>query len=102
VVNERPYRFEWDAAKAVANERNHSVTFELASSVFYDPHLLTVADLDHSETEQRWFSIGIARNGALLSVLYLWSEADPAVIKIRAISARKATQTERRQYEEGL
>jgi uncharacterized DUF497 family protein len=38
----------------------------LASSVFYDPHLLTVADLEHGETEERWFSVGIARNGAVL------------------------------------
>lgn len=101
-MNERPYQFEWDEVKAAANERKHGVTFELAFSVFYDPRLLTVADLEHGETEERWFSIGIARNGALLSVFYLWSEADPAVIKIRLISARKATQAERWKYEEGL
>jgi uncharacterized DUF497 family protein len=35
----------------------------------YDPRLLTVADLEHSETEERWFSIGGAANGALLSVV---------------------------------
>jgi len=38
----------------------------------------------------------------VLSVVYMWSEADPAVIKIRLISARKATQAEHRHYEEGL
>ena len=101
-MNERPYQFEWDEAKAAANERKHGVTFELASSVFYDPRLLTVADLEHSDNEKRWFSVGIARNGVVLSVVYLWSEVDPAVIKIRLISARKATQAERQQYEEGL
>jgi len=101
-VNGRLYQFEWDEAKAVANERKHDLSFELASSIFYDPRLLTVADVEHSETEERWFSVGIARNGAVLAVIYLWSEADPAVIKIRLISARKATQAERRQYEEGL
>ena len=102
VVNERPYQFEWDEAKAAANERKHDVPFELAFSVFHDPRLLTVADLEHSETEERWFSVGIARDGAVLSVVYLWSEVDPGVIKIRLISARKATQAERRQYQEGL
>jgi uncharacterized DUF497 family protein len=51
---------------------------------------------------ERCLSIGIVRNGALLSVVYLWYEADPAAIKIRLISARRATQAERRQYEEGL
>jgi uncharacterized DUF497 family protein len=74
----------------------------LASSVFYDPRLLIVADIEHSEDEERWFSLGIARDGAVLSVAYMWAEADPAVIEIRLISARKATQAERRQYEEGL
>lgn len=101
-MNERPYQFEWDEVKAAANERKHDVTFELASSVFYDPRLVTVADIEHSATEERWFSIGIARNGTVLSVVYMWSEADPVVVKIRLISARKATQAERRQYEEEL
>ena len=95
------FEFEWDEAKAAVNERKHGVRFELASSVFYDPRLLTVADLEHSETEERWFSIGIDSNGALLSVVYLWSEADSAAIKIRLISARPATAAEGRQYEEG-
>lgn len=84
------------------NEQKHGVTFELASSVFYDARLLTAADLEHSETEEPWFSIGIAANGVLLSVVYLWSEADPALIKVRLISARRAAPAERRQYEEGL
>jgi uncharacterized protein len=74
----------------------------LACSIFYDPRLLTVADLEHSETEDRWFSIGIARNGVFLSVVCLWSEANPGAINIRLISARKATVAEGRQYEEGL
>ncbi len=59
-------------SKADANARKHGVTFELASTVFYDPHLLTVADLEHSENEERWFSIGGAGSGAVLSVVYLW------------------------------
>jgi uncharacterized DUF497 family protein len=70
----------------------------LASFIFYDPRILTVADLEHSETEERWFSIGMASNGVLLPVVYLWPDADPAAIKIRLISARKATQAERLRY----
>ena len=101
-MNARPFQFEWDEAKAGTNERKHGVTFELASSVFYDPRLLTVADLEHGESEERWFSIGVANNGTLLAIVYLWYEADPAGIKIRLISARRATQPEYRQYGEGL
>lgn len=55
VVNERPYQFEWDEAKAAANERKHDVPFELASSVFYDPHLLTVVTSSTAKTRRAGF-----------------------------------------------
>jgi hypothetical protein len=32
----------------------------------------TKPDLEQSETEERWFSIGIASSGVLLAVAYLW------------------------------
>ena len=98
----RQYQFEWGEKKAAANVRKHGVPFELACTVFNDPLLLTVGDLEHSETEERWFSIGRAGNGAMLSVAYLWSETDPAITRIRLISARRATLTEIRKYQEGL
>lgn len=98
----RPFQFEWDEVKAETNARKHGVTFELASSVFHDPHLLTVADLQHADTEERWFSVGCASTGRVLSVVYLWSDADPAATIIRLISARKSTQAELRLYREGL
>jgi uncharacterized DUF497 family protein len=101
-VNAQPFQFEWDEVKADANARKHGVTFELASTIFHDPRLLTVADLEHSLTEERWFSVGCAGNGVMLSVVYLWSATDPAVINIRLISARRSTQVENRQYQEGL
>jgi uncharacterized DUF497 family protein len=71
-LNERQFQFEWDEIKAAANLRKHGVSFELASTVFSDPLLLTAADVEHSETEERWFSIGLAINGAILSIIYLW------------------------------
>jgi uncharacterized DUF497 family protein len=102
LVNARPFQFEWDEVKADANARKHGVTFEQASTVFHDSRLLTVADLEHSDSEERWSSIGCARNGVMLSVVYLWSDADPAATNIRLISARKSTQAESQQYQEGL
>ena len=102
LVSGRPFQFEWDEAKADANARKHGVAFELASTVFHDPRLLTVADLEHSQTEERWFSVGRASNGVVLSVVYLWSDADPAATVIRLISARRATRAESRQYQEGV
>ena len=94
------FQFEWDENKANANLRKHGVSFELASTAFADPRLLTLADLEHSELEDRWFSIGCAHNGAMLSIVYLWSETDPATTKVRLISARPATPREVRNYEE--
>jgi uncharacterized DUF497 family protein len=61
-----------------------------------------MADLEHSETEERWFSVGCASNGMMLSLVYLWLEGEAAANKIRMISARKATNTEIRQYQESL
>ena len=98
----RPFQFEWGEDKAETNFRKHGVTFELASTVFHDPQLLTVADFGHIETEERWFSVGCASNGVILVVVYLWSDADPNATRIRLISARKAMQAERRHYQEGL
>jgi uncharacterized DUF497 family protein len=60
-LNDRQLQFEWDEIKAAANARKHGVSFELASTVFNDPRLLTVADLENSEIEERWFSIGCAQ-----------------------------------------
>ena len=48
---DRPFQFEWDEAKAESNARKHGVTFELAATVFHDPRLLTVADVEHSDVE---------------------------------------------------
>ena len=97
----RQFQFEWDEVKAAANLRKHRVSFDLASTVFQDPRLLTVADLEHGEAEERWFSVGIASNGVPLSLVYLWSESDAGVTEIRLISAREATMGEIRQYHEG-
>lgn len=78
------------------------MSFDLARTVFSDPLLLTVADLEHGETEERWFSVGRASNNTVLSIVYLWSEAGSTITNIRIISARKATHGEIRQYEESV
>ena len=56
---------------------------ELARTVFHDASLLTVADLEHSDDEERWFSIGPASNGALLSVVCLWSATTTVALSRR-------------------
>jgi uncharacterized protein len=89
-------RFEWDSAKAGKNLRKHQVSFEEASSVFYDPLALTGDDPDHSKGEERLITFGLSTAGRLLVVAH--AERGEA---IRIISARLATRHERQIYEEG-
>ena len=89
-------QFSWDSRKAAVNLRTHGISFEEASSVFSDNFALTGADPDHSIGEQRWITFGESTRGRLLAV----SHTDFGDM-IRIISARAATRTERKLYEEG-
>jgi uncharacterized protein len=88
--------FKWDPQKESANRRKHGVSFTEASTVFNDSLAVTGADPDHSIGECRWITFGISREGDLLVVSHT-DEGD----MIRIISARAATLSERRLYEEG-
>jgi uncharacterized DUF497 family protein len=87
---------EWDEDKNRANKKNHRVSFEEAATVFGDSFELTIDDPDHSLSEYRFITIGESSEGRLLVVSYTERGG-----KIRLISARKPTQRERRDYEEG-
>jgi uncharacterized DUF497 family protein len=60
------YRFAWDPAKAVVNRRRHGVSFEQAATIFRDPLALSRYDDEHSETEERWLTLGEDDSGTLL------------------------------------
>jgi uncharacterized DUF497 family protein len=87
---------EWDDRKAAANAKKHGVTFAEAVTVLEHPLSITFRDPDHSFDEFRFITIGIGRSGRILMV----SHADRAEA-VRLISARPATRSERRVYEEG-
>ena len=89
-------RIVWDENKDAINRRKHRVSFPEASEVFFDPLIVTVADHRHAVDEMRFFSLGVTRAKRLLAVAH--TEEDEL---IRIISARDATATERRGYEEG-
>jgi uncharacterized protein len=93
------YDFEWDAVKALANARKHSVTFDQAATVFQDALALTVFDAEHSQHEERWFTLGFDARGILLAVAHTFQAITPARIRVRLISARPATRSERQFYE---
>ena len=92
------YDFEWHPGKAASNLRKHGIDFSLAATVFEDPLASTVPDEGHSESEDRWITMGANRQGQLLVVVHTARQAGERTT-IRIISARRATPNERRQYE---
>lgn len=86
--------FEWDDAKAAINVKKHGVSFEEARTVFEDAFAITVLDVDHTDSEERFATIGMSLVSRVLLVIHA-ERGD----RIRMISARKATLSERKEYE---
>ena len=89
----------WDDVKAQSNLLKHDVSFAQAATVMLDPLALTVLDAAHSETEERWFTLGQTSEGRLLAVAHTYQILDANIKRVRLISAREATRQERQQYE---
>jgi uncharacterized DUF497 family protein len=86
--------FEWDSNKASSNLKKHGISFETACEAFFDPFFMVV-DAGVIEGEQREAVIGMTVNWRLLFVVYVMIDDT-----VRIISARKATENERKQYED--
>ncbi len=85
--------FVWNEEKARQNLEKHAVTFKQAASAFFDP-FLRVTDASPEE-EARDAIIGMDENWNLMFVVHIIVEDE----RVRIISARKATRSERRDYE---
>ena len=92
--------FEWDARKARVNIKKHKVSFDEAKTIFGDPHLITYPDEFHSESEERFISIGYSAGNRILLAVHTEYEQAENMLVIRVISSRKATPLERKYYEE--
>jgi uncharacterized DUF497 family protein len=90
-----PLRFVWDPAKARTNLKKHPVSFEEGATIFGDPLSATIGDPDHSEGDARFVTVGLSARGRVLVVAH--ADDDEAT---RIISARTATRSERKSYEE--
>jgi uncharacterized protein len=86
--------FEWDDRKAEYNLHKHGVSFQEAATVFYDPLVITFADPDHSNDEERFIVIGTSEQARLLMVAHT-----DRGNHISIISARMLRPKERRLYE---
>jgi uncharacterized DUF497 family protein len=87
--------YVWDPKKAKSNFKRHGVHFADAAGVFEDEQLLWREDVGEYG-EDRFVAVGMDYLGRVLTVVFTYRGDD-----IRLISARKATKTERAQYEEG-
>ena len=92
--------YEWDKTKAQINLVKHKVSFKEGETIFDDPFLITYVDELHSETEERWVSIGMSQKERLLLVVHVEKIANNDFVLVRIISCRKATLSERSLYEE--
>lgn len=84
-------KFEWDEEKNNINKIKHRISFETACHIFDDPDYIEMYDFEHSIDEDRYIAIG--KVGDILFVVF--TERRDA---IRLISARLATEAERRLY----
>ena len=89
-------KFEWDGRKEAANRKKHGVSFAEAKTAFYDENARVIADPDHSKEEDRFILLGLSSQLRLLVVCHCYREAQDT---IRIISARKASRSERHEYE---
>ena len=86
----------WDPNKAEINFKKHKIRFSDAEMVLYDPFAMTLEE-HVVATEKRFVTIFYDAVGRIIAVVYSY-RADT----IRLISARKATPTERKEYEKGI
>ena len=84
-------KFEWDEEKNLLNQQKHGISFEVASYVFSDENYIEMYDFEHSIEEDRFIAIGLVDK--VLFVVFTERKES-----IRLISARVATESERRLY----
>jgi len=87
-----PVVVEWDREKAAANRSKHGVDFADAATVLTDDFALTRRD--ETPDEERFVTVGMDAMGRVVTVIFAWRGET-----VRLISARRATASERRQYE---
>ena len=91
--------FEWDENKNRINQRKHGISFDEASSVFYDDRAILFDDPQHSTEEERFLLLGMSDEANLCIVCHCYRASETI---IRIISARKATKKEEEHYVRGI
>ena len=87
--------FEWDEGNAEKNLVSHGVTQTEAEQVFFNVPLLLAPDPEHSQTEDRYYGLGVTNTGRSLFVVFTVRGK-----LVRIISARDMSRRERWAYEQ--
>ena len=93
------FYFDWDENKNRINLEKHGITFEEASTVFFDDRAILFDDPEHSMDEDRFLLLGMSETAKVCIVCHCYRESDTV---IRIISARQATRKEEQRYVRGL
>ena len=93
------YCFDWDENKNRINLEKHGITFEEASTVFFDDRAILFDDPEHSIDEDRFLLLGMSETAKVCIVCHCYRESDTV---IRIISARQATRKEEERYVRGI
>lgn len=89
--------FSWNEKKAARNRRKHGVSFEEATTCFFDPLGVEYEDTVSDVREARFVRRAHSSLGRLLVVVF----AEPGDL-VRIISARKATKHEAEMHAQGI
>jgi uncharacterized DUF497 family protein len=88
----------WDEKKNQDNIKKHGISFQEASPVFDDPHLMEFYDEKHSTArEDRYIIFGMIQGNIVLYTVYTEQKG-----QIRLIMARKAQPQEEALYDKHL
>ncbi|MFV8249578.1 BrnT family toxin [Bdellovibrio bacteriovorus] len=91
--------FEWNSSKERINHKKHGIWFDEAKTCWSDSHSLEFYDEPHSQSEDRFLKLGYSLKGRLLMTSFCERVHGNT---IRLISSRRATDKERRFYEERI
>lgn len=87
--------FEWDAGNTDKNWLRHAVRQAEAEQALLNTPLVLAADITHSRAEARFIALGQTDTGRGLAVVFTVRGK-----RIRVISARAMSRTERRAYDQ--
>jgi len=90
---------EWDENKNRINQKKHGISFDEASSVFYDDLAILFDDPERSQEEERFILLGMSEAANVCIVCHCYRASETV---IRIISARKATKKEEERYVRGI